>query len=415
MRANLDLLYSRRGKAIRASEIRELLKLTQKPDIISFAGGLPNPKTFPVEELEEVMRAVIVNNGPRALQYGATEGYNKLRRIIAKRLNEQEGMDVDAYNVLITHGSQQGLDILGKLFLNHNDILLVGAPSYLGATNAFAAYRAKMETVPLDENGMRVDILENMLEQLRRSNIQPKFVYTVPTFQNPMGVTMSLERRKKLLELASEYGMLIIEDNPYGELRYEGEHIQTMKSLDTEGNVVYLGTFSKIFAPGFRVAFMVANEELTRKFTICKQSLDLCTNTFSQYIIYEFMRRGLLSPLIEKIRKMYKRKRDIMLDAMDYYFPEEAEWTTPKGGMFLWVTLPQYCNTREMLNEAVNRNVAYVIGSAFFANGGGYNTMRINFSHSSDDNISEGVKRLGNVIRQNLKSRMYETELITGV
>ena len=410
----LRSLFSERAKHMKASEIRELLKLTQIPNIISFAGGLPNPDAFPVDDLAEIASDLIKNNGKAVLQYGSTEGSVSLREQLCERL-AKEGIEGGLENIMITSGSQQGLDIMAKLFLNLRDRIIVGAPTYLGGTGAFNSYRGWMEMVPLDNNGLRIDLLEERLEQMKRYDISPKFIYVVPTFQNPAGVTMPEKRRRRLVDIAIENDLLILEDDPYGDLRYSGTHQRPIKAFDDEGVVIYLGTFSKILAPGFRVAWAVGSETIIRKFVIAKQSIDLCSSTLGQHIASEFMRRGLLDPHIEKIKIMYKRKRNLMLNAMDKYMPKEAEWTKPDGGLFLWTTLPEYIESKELLMSAVNKKVAFVVGTAFFPDRSGQNTMRLNFSHPADDKIEEGVKRLAEVIEARLRVPELEEEIITGV
>jgi 2-aminoadipate transaminase len=413
-RIRLESLYSRRAKGLKASEIRELLKLTQQPDIISFAGGLPNPITFPYEELQEIACEVIKKHGKLALQYGTTEGYIGLRKQIAEWMNKRYKTDFDDSNILITSGSQQGLMIISYLMLNSNDTLIASNPTYLGGIGAFNAFRANIETVPLDNDGMVMDNLEETLIRLDRNKIPVKFIYLIPTFQNPTGVTLSEKRRKRAMDLAESYDTMILSDNPYSELRYKGTPLTPLMKLDEEHRVVFLGTFSKILVPGLRIAWMVGSHEFIKRCTICKQSMDLCTNPFNQYIAAEFMERGLLDPHIKKICEIYKEKMEIMLKAMDEFFPKEVEWTQPEGGLFTWATCPEHINTRELFEKAIIDKVAYVIGGAFFPNGGGENTMRINFSHPTNEKISEGIKRLGKVIETAIAEPIPK-EVITGV
>ena len=395
-------LISDRAKGMRASEIRELLRLTQKPEIISFAGGLPNPKAFPTNEISEIVSYILEHNYAFALQYGTTEGCDNLRGALANRLNGR-GMDITKDNIIITNGSQQGLDLLTKVFLNPGDEIIVGAPTYIGALSSFRAFQSKMRMIPLDNEGMKVDLLEAELKKMKKQGIKPKFIYLVPTFQNPAGVTLSEDRRKWLIELSLEYGTYLIEDDPYGELRFSGKDVKPLKSYDKEGSVIYMGTFSKVLCPGFRTAWLLGNDEIIKKISLAKQSTDLCSNTFVQYIGYEYIKRGYIDLHIEKIKKMYSKKRDLMLDAMDEYFPDKAKWTRPDGGMFSWATFSKDVDTKEMFPKAVENNVAYIHGAAFHADGSGRNTMRLNFSHSDDDKIEEGIKRLGKVIKNEMK------------
>ena len=399
---NLERLYSDRAGKMRKSVIRELLKVAQDPEIISFAGGLPNPNSFPIEDLNTIIQSVMKNYGKNALQYGTTQGLVDLRKSLAERAYKEGLKDVSADNVIITNGSQQALDMVGKLFLNPGDTALVGLPSYLGGINAFKSYESNLTGIPLDEDGMRVDVLEDTIKELLKEDIIPKFIYVIPTFQNPAGVVMPEKRRKKLVDIAHDYDLVIVEDDPYGKLSYDIDHIRPIKAFDDDGRVIYMSTFSKILAPGFRLAWTIASEELTRKMIICKQALDLCTNTFTQYIANEFMRKGSLDLHILKINEMYKPKRDKMINAIEQYFPDGYTCNKPKGGMFAWITLPEGIDTETMFLDAIKHKVAYVHGKAFHVDGGGERSMRLNFSYSSNDQITEGIKRLSNVIEERL-------------
>lgn len=405
-------LFSERAKSMKASEIRELLKLTQRSEIISFAGGLPSPKAFPIEEVKKICEDVLQKSGKVALQYGATEGVTSLRKAIANRMIKR-GVDCNFENVLITSGSQQGLDLISKIFLDPRDTIIVGAPTYLGGTNAFNAFQAKMETVPVGDEGMDLDALERKLNILSKRGRNAVFLYVIPTFQNPAGVTMPERKRKELMGIASNYDLLIVEDDPYSELRFEGRDVKPLKAFDEEGRVIYLGTFSKILSPGFRCAWLIADSEIFEKLVIAKQSTDLCTNTFTQYIASEYLARGLVDSHIEKIKKMYKEKRNTMFKAMERYFPKGLKWTQPHGGMFLWVTLPERVDTRVMFEDAIRNNVAYVVGSSFYSDGGGKNTMRLNFTYPSNEEIEEGIKRLADVIKKELEKE--KRDLVIGV
>jgi 2-aminoadipate transaminase len=386
-----------------SSIIRELLKFTEQPDIISFAGGLPAPDVFPVEEFSAACQRVLKDYGAQALQYGATEGYLPLREMVARH-TARYGIEVTPENILITSGSQQALDLLGKILINPGDRILVESPTYLGALQAWNAYGAEYVAVPSDNNGMNTDALENAL----RSG--PKFIYVLPNFQNPTGVTLSLERRKHLIELADQYGVPIIEDDPYGQLRYEGEHLPSVVVLDGKfrgscdpcyrGNVIYLSTFSKILAPGIRLAWVVAPPEVIRKLVQAKQGADLHTATFNQIVAYEVGHGGFLDRHIKLIRKVYSERRDIMLAAMDTYFPPGVDWTQPQGGLFLWGIMPSEIDASQLLKEAVEHKVAFVPGEPFHPVGGGTNTMRLNFSNATPDNIREGIMRLAKLLRE---------------
>ena len=403
MQTPWDHRYAQRTQRMASSAIRELLKLTDKPDIISFAGGLPAPDVFPVDDFTAACERVLHEQGAQALQYGTTEGYLPLREMIARHTGRY-GINITPDNVLITSGSQQALDLIGKVFINRGDRILVEEPTYLGALQAWNAYGAEYVTVPMDEDGMMTEALESAL----RSG--PKFIYVLPNFQNPTGVTLSFERRIKLIELADRYGVPIIEDDPYGQLRYEGEHIKSVVTLDNEfrengeagyrGNVIYLSTFSKTLAPGLRLAWVVAPPEVIRKLVQAKQGADLHTSTFTQMVAYEVAHGGFLDRHIWLIRRVYGERRNLMLEAMDEFFPSEVTWTRPQGGLFLWGMMPERLNSAEVLERAIEQNVAFVPGAPFYALGGGGNTMRINFSYASPEKMLIGIERLGKVLHQ---------------
>jgi 2-aminoadipate transaminase len=393
--------YAQRTQRMGSSAIRELLKLTEKPNLISFAGGLPAPDVFPVEEFSEACQRVLRDKGASALQYGTTEGYLPLREMIVRH-SSRYGIEINADNIMITSGSQQALDLLGKILINPGDRILVESPTYLGALQAWNAYGAEYVAVPSDGHGMITDALE---EALRTG---PKFIYVLPNFQNPTGVTLSLERRQKLVELADRYGVPIVEDDPYGQLRYEGDHLPSVVVLDGQyrendgvcyrGNVIYLSTFSKILAPGIRLAWVIAPPEVITKLVQAKQGADLHTATFNQIVAHEVSRGGFLDRHINVIRKCYGERRNVMLAAMDRYFPPKVEWTQPEGGLFLWATLPEYLESAAVLKEAIEQNVAFVPGLPFYPCGGGHNTLRINFSYANPDTIREGISRLSVVL-----------------
>jgi 2-aminoadipate transaminase len=401
MQTPWDHRYAQRTQRMGSSVIRELLKLTEKPDIISFGGGLPAPDVFPVEEFSRACEKVLREVGAQALQYGATEGYMPLREMIARH-TVRYGMPVNPDNIMVTSGSQQALDLLGKVFINPGDRILVEEPTYLGALQAWNAYGAEYVTVPTDEHGMITDALE---EALRTG---PKFIYVLPNFQNPTGVTLSLERRHKLIDLADRYGVPIVEDDPYGQLRYEGEHLSSVVELDSRnrsncdpcyrGNVIYLSTFSKILAPGLRLAWVVAPPEVIRKLVQAKQGADLHTATLNQIIAYEVGHGGFIDQHIKLICKVYSERRDVMLGAMDACFPPGVEWTQPEGGLFLWGTMPVGIDAAEVLKSAIEEKVAFVPGFAFYPCGGGNNTMRLNFSNATPEYIREGINRLAKVL-----------------
>ena len=395
--------YAHRAQKAKTSEIRELLKLTEQPDMISFAGGLPAPEVFPIKEFQDACNYVLNERGPQALQYGTSEGYTPLREMIARH-NGRFSVPVTADNIVITSGSQQALDLIGRLFINRGDHIVVESPTYLGALQAWNAYGAQYVTVPADEHGMITDKLEEALR------VGPKFIYILPNFQNPSGSTLSLERRKRLILLADQYGVPIIEDDPYGQLRYEGEHIPSVVMLDNQyrndtdgeysGNVIYLSTFSKLLAPGLRLAWVIAPPNVIQKLVMAKQAADLHSSTFNQQVAYEVAKGGFLDEHVKVIRSVYKERRDVMLEMMEEIFPSEMSWKKPLGGMFLWGILPQSMDAAEILKMAIQKKVAFVPGGSFHPDGGKNNTMRINFSYSSPDVIREGITRLGETLKE---------------
>jgi 2-aminoadipate transaminase len=394
--------FAQRTQRMKSSAIRELLKLTELPDVISFAGGLPAPEVFPIEQIRKACSTVLDEQGSMALQYGTTEGYLPLREMIVRH-SAKYGIEISPDNILITSGSQQALDLIGKIFINRGDRILVESPTYLGALQAWNAYGAEYIAVPSDENGINTDFLE---EGLRTG---PKFIYVLSNFQNPTGVTISLERRKKIVELADRYGVPIIEDDPYGQLRFEGNHIPPIVVLDNQtrtknrcyaGNVIYLSTFSKILAPGLRLAWVIAPPEVIRKLVQAKQGADLHTATFNQVVAYEVGRGGFIDQHVLTIRKVYRERRDVMLEALEEHMPPGVRWTHPQGGLFLWATLPEGMSSADLLLKAVEQKVAFVPGASFHPCGGGENTLRLNFSYSSPGLINEGISRLGMVVKK---------------
>jgi 2-aminoadipate transaminase len=401
----MQTLWSQRyalcSQRMRSSAVRELLKLTEKPDVISFAGGLPAPEVFPLEAIENAVHRVMTNWGAQSLQYGMTEGIPRLREFIARNC-ARYGINVQPENVLITCGSQQALDLIGKIFLNPGDRILLEKPTYLGALQAWNAYQAEYVTVEMDDEGMRTDQMEAALRA------GPKFIYVLPNFQNPSGVTMSMERRLRLIELAHHYGIPLIEDDPYGQLRYEGENLPPLVELDSQarcnspysGNVIYLSTFSKTLAPGLRLGWIIAPAEVIDRLVIAKQGTDLHTGTFVQMVAHEVAKSGFLDEHVTTIRTIYRERRDAMLQAMEDYFPPGVSWTKPQGGLFLWVTMPSEMDSLEVFKKAVEKKVAFVPGDAFFAAGDIRNSMRLNFSNADPGKIREGIRRLGLVLTE---------------
>src|SRR3990172_322043 len=400
-----DHRYAQRTQRMGSSAIRELLKLTEQPEIISFAGGLPGPDVFPIEEVSQACERVLAESGAQALQYGATEGFQPLREMIARH-SVRYGLEITEENVLITSGSQQALDLLGRIFINRGDHILVENPTYLGAIQAWNAVGAEFVPVAMDNDGMVTDALEDAMRT------GPKFIYILPNFQNPTGVTLSLERRQRLVEIADRHGVPIVEDDPYGQLRYEGEHLPTVSRLDGEqrsdgdpcyrGNVIYLSTFSKTLSPGLRLAWVVAPPGVIRKLVQAKQGADLHTATFNQMIAFEVARGGFLDRHVRLIREVYRERRNVMLQAMEDNFPKAVQWTRPQGGLFLWATLPEGMKSAHVLQDAVAEKAAFVPGSPFFSKGGGENTMRLNFSNAPPAKIREGMARLGRVLQRRM-------------
>ena len=400
---DLGSILSENVKNMKKSAIRELLKLTADKEIISFAGGLPAPESFPIKDLKDVIMNLMDNEEEvkNALQYGSTEGDMELRKLIAENYNKK-GFDITVDNVIITTASQQGLDLLGKIFINPGDKIVVGMPSYLGALGAFNAYRAKPVGVPLDEMGMIPEKLEEVLDMMKKVGEKPKFIYIIPDFQNPAGITMPTARRKEIIEIAKKYDVLIVEDSPYKELRFEGEHQTSLYALDKTGHIITLGTFSKIFLPGFRIGWVIAHPDVVDKFVVAKQATDLCTAPFVQRITANYIKTGKFDENLNKTIQSYKEKRDVMLDAFEKYMPKEVTWTHPKGGLFLFLNLPEYMDAKVLFHKAIEKKVAFVIGSVFHYDGSGTNTMRINFSYVSKEKNLEGVKRLAQVIKDEI-------------
>ena len=399
--------FSQRAARATSSVIREFLKLLDDPEVISFAGGLPAPEVFPVQQIMDATRRVLEQHGDAALQYGATEGYRPLRELLVRHMGRY-GIEVGPENVLITSGAQQALDLVGKAFINPGDRVVTEDPTYLGAIQAFSTYEAHYVTVPVDDDGMCVNRLE---EALRAA---PKFIYVLPNFQNPSGVTLSLARRHRLVELAARYGTPIVEDDPYGQLRYNGEHVPAIVKLDADlhgcahrersfrGSVIYLGTLSKTLAPGLRIGWVVASAEVVAKLAVLKQGADLHTSTFAQMVAHEAAQGGFLDRHVKVIRRLYAERRDTMLRALERHAPAGVRWTRPQGGLFLYLTLPPGVLAADVLKDALAAKVACIPGTAFHPLGGGTRSMRLNFSYSRPEVIEEGIARLGAVLRRHV-------------
>lgn len=410
----IESRFSISARRMSRSIIRELLKLTRKPGLISFAGGLPFPGTFPKDEIKDICDEILSDIPDIVLQYSATEGIASLRESLTEFL-KTKGFDIGEKQLIVTTASQQSLDLVGKIFIDRGDTIVTENPSYLGALSAFRAYGAKILTVDIDGEGMRTDLLGERLKEIRKGagngseyyQNMPKFIYTIPDFQNPTGTVMSLKRRKELLELSEKYDLLIIEDIPYRWLRYRGESLPMLSSMDVSGRVIGLFTFSKILSPGLRLGWITARKTIVDKIVQAKQASDLCTSALTQGIADLYIRNGFINSGIESNIITYREKLDVMLEAIDEFFPKVSgmQIYKPAGGLFLWIKLPENIDTDEMFKDAIDRNVAYVIGSAFYPNGGGHSTMRLNFSYSKADDIHEGIKRLGGLIGDTLKER----------
>jgi len=401
----LQRFLSDSARNAKRSEIRELLKLIAKPEVISLAGGLPAPETFPLDQVADMMGDVLRQYGANALQYGQTEGDTGLREELLPMMAEDglEGLSSD--EILITSASQQGLDLASRVFLAPGDAVVCGLPSYLGALGAFTAAGARLTGIPLDDDGMPPDKLEERLVTLRRQGIRPKMLYLVPDFQNPAGVTIPLQRRLDILDIATAFDLLVLEDSPYRQLRYVGDHVPIMKSLDKDGRVFSLFTFSKILFPGLRLGWMVADKEIISRMVVAKQPVDLCTSALSQLLAREFIRSGKLPAQVERTKEIYRKKRQVFLDALEAEIDPSwgIRWTKPEGGLFSWMTLPEGLDARELLNMALQENVAFVVGNAFYCDDGGKNTLRLNFSFSNEEKLVEGVKRIARAVGRMVK------------
>ncbi|PXY00976.1 aminotransferase [Marinifilum breve] len=397
MISDLKGTFSNISNNIKRSAIREILKLTQNPEVISFAGGLPAPESFPVDNLDEIISCMLKEEGAEVLQYDATEGVTELRELLLKRY-QNEGVQCELDNMIVTTGSQQGLDLVGKVFVNQGDVVICGLPSYLGGISAFQAYGAKMEGVPMDENGMSAELLEAKLIELAEQGIKPKFIYIIPDFQNPTGITMPESRRLEIIALAHKYDVLIVEDCPYREVRFEGEPQRMMYDLDNDDHVLTLGTFSKTFAPGLRIGWILGPKEVNDKIVIAKQSSDLCTPTFVQKMAIRYMKSEHFESNLKKTIDLYHQRRDVMLAEMEKCMPEGVKWTHPEGGMFLFITLPEHMDALGLFHKAIEKKVAFVTGNVFYCDGGGTNTMRLNFSYVNNEKAIAGIQRLAQII-----------------
>jgi 2-aminoadipate transaminase len=393
-------LFAERTKVMKSSAMRDLMAITERDDVISLAGGMPDTSTFPPESYAALMQQVATESCARALQYSPTEGLEVARRCIVGVMEAEGISGIDPADVLVTTGGQQVIDLVCKTLIDPGDVVVAEAPTYPGAVPTFSAYQADVVQIAMDSDGMRVDELEGTLDRLEAEGRRPKFVYTVPTFQNPAGVTLSLPRRERLVRIAQERELLVLEDNPYGLLRYEGDPLPALRSLDGGEFVVYLGTFSKILSPGVRLGWTVAPRPVLDKMNLGKQSADLCSSALTQHFVAAYFESGDWDAYLRSLTEIYRRRRDVMLDALAEWFPREADWTRPAGGLFVWATLPDYIDTTDLLARALQESVAFVPGRAAFLDGRGGSSLRLNFSGVGEDEIREGVRRIGKVVRE---------------
>ena len=392
-------LFASRTRVMTSSAMRDLMAVTARPEVISLAGGLPDTSSFPPATFAAVTARIAEESCAKALQYGPTEGLEETKTCISEVM-AAEGMRADGDEIIVTTGGQQVIDLVTKTLIDPGDVIVAEGPTYPGAVPVFHAYQADVVQIDMDSDGMRVDLLEEALDRLEREGRRPKFIYTVPTFQNPAGVTMSLPRRKRLVEVAAERELLVLEDNPYGLLRYEGDMMPPLYSLDGGVYVMYLGTFSKILSPGIRLGWVVAPPPVLEKINLGKQEADLCTSTLSQLMLQAYFEEADWRDYVTSLTEIYRSRRDVMLAALEDHFPPQAEWTRPRGGLFIWATLPDFIDTTDLLARALRDNVAFVPGSAAFLDGRGHNAMRLNFSGSDEVAIREGVRRIGEVITE---------------
>jgi 2-aminoadipate transaminase len=395
-------LFAARTQMMRSSAMRDLMEITARPEVISLAGGLPDTSTFPPESFAAQMTRIAHESAAEALQYGPTEGFERTKECIAEVM-AVEGMHPDREDIIVTTGGQQAIDLVAKTLVDPGDPVICEAPTYPGAVPVFSSYQAETLQVEMDASGMKVDQLEALLDRLASEGRRPKFIYSVPTFQNPAGVTLSAERRRRLVELAREREVLVVEDNPYGLLRYEGEPTEPLYKLDGGDYVLYLGTFSKILSPGIRLGWLCAPPPVMEKIVLGKQAADLCTSTLTQYFVLEYFAGERWREYVSDLVEIYRSRRDAMLESLERHFPAEASWTRPEGGLFVWATLPDYIDTTDLLAKALRENVAFVPGAAAYVDGRGRHSMRLNFSGSDTDEIREGIRRIGRVVSEQVE------------
>lgn len=393
-------LYAGRMEHLRRSAVRDLFAAISRPDVIGLSGGMPDISSLPLDEVAECAKRCITEEGLKALQYGGSDGRIEFRRTVCETILSVQGVEATPDELMLTSGSQQALDFLGRTFISPGDDIIVEGPSYLGALQAFSAYEPEVNVIEMDEQGMRMDLLEQKLSELKAAGRRPKFIYTIPNFNNPAGITMSMERRLRLLELAHEYETPVVEDDPYGLIRYEGEDLTRLKALDP--NVIYLGTTSKIFAPGLRLAWIVAPKPYLERVNLCKQGADLCTSPFTMVLAEHYFNDCDWLGALEVSKARYRERKNAMLAALEEFFPDHVSWTKPEGGLFLWVSLPPYFDTNQMLSVALEHGVAYVPGTNCYPNGEGRESMRLCYSYESPDNIREAIRRLSEVVKDRM-------------
>ena len=410
MAKGLSNLYSRRAREVNASAIREICNLVSKRDICSMAGGWPDPRTFPADEIRDIAATVLTEYPDQALQYGASEGVTALREKLAHWASRRDGVPCTPDEILVTNGSAQGMELAAKVLLEPGDVVFVGLPTYFGGTGACQTFGAELVGVPLDDDGMDTEALAERIEAVRAAGKTAKLIYVIPDFQNPTGATLPVERRRRIVELANTYDLAIVEDNPYRNLCFSGEPLPPIKSFDTEGRVVCLRSFSKIFCPGFRLAFAIAEKDMIRKMVIARQFEDCCSNIFAQYVLLEFISRGLLDEQIEKNIRHYRKKRDVLLEALDENFPNTVRWNSPGGGFFVFVHLPEGMCGEELLRQAVDRNVAFVAGAPFYIDGSGKNTFRLSFAQADEKAMKKAVAVIGHLIKERTTEESEDTK-----
>lgn len=398
----MKFTFSNNLMGMKPSEIRELNKMASTPGLISLGGGMPSPETFPKKDLEEIMDYVMDNYADLALQYGNTLGNEDSRKIIAEMLFKTEGFQTTSKNIIVNSGSQQGLYELAVVLANPGDTIITEEPTYVGAVSAFSANMLRMEGVDIDRHGMIVEKLEEKIKYLMSEGRKPRFIYVIPTFQNPTGYSMDENRRKNLIEISEKYEIPLVEDNPYGQLRYYGNPIKSIRAMKGGENTIYLGTFSKVMTPGLRLGYTVAPDEVMEKFNLIKQALDLATNSFSQYVALEYVRRGIIYRQIDENKKIYRVKRDRMIQALHDHMNGMAEWSEPEGGMFVWATMKEDIDTKTMIPQAIKNGVAYVSGQAFTTRSGQKKSMRLNFTFGTPDQLEEGIKRIKKTVNEHL-------------